>query len=314
MTDGHIVKATEVAIADDKMHPMVVAAMRGGGGLDTQSLRELLELQREWQRDNARSSYTRAMVELKKNLPSVLYKDKPVDYTNKNGRRVKYRFTTLSHAMEAITPHLNEYGFSLTWIPTTSDGMVRVTCRLTHIDGHYEETTMSAPPDASGCKNPIQSIGSTQSYLERYTGLALLGIATKDMPDADDPPEPAGDIIDAERNLNAVSHLRKRGISVREAEDHLKKSVKEWTIKDLPILWAWLREPTEAPSPQEDNDSKSLTLLQRVYAEAQRVWGDEWLDKLSITCEETGFRCNNATDEQLGYIIGKLKSMPPKKL
>jgi hypothetical protein len=192
---------------------------------------------------------------------------------------------------------------------------------------------MSAPPDNSGSKNPIQAIGSTQSYLQRYTALALLGIATKDMPDADDPPEPADDIVDAERNLNAVSHLRKRGISVREAEDHLKKSVKEWTIKDLPILWAWLREPTEAPSPeptkspvaptsqptpgpvsppQEENDSKSPTLLQRVYAEAERVWGnDEWLDKLSISCEEAGFRCDRATDEQLRYIIARLKSMPP---
>jgi len=307
MTDGHIIKAPEVAIAADKMHPMVVAAMRGGG-LDTQSLRELLELQREWQRDNARSSYTRAMVELKNNLPAVLDRDRKVSYGKTN-----FRFTTLSHAMEAVTPHLNDYGFSLTWIPTNSEGMIRVTCRLTHVDGHYEETTMSAPPDNSGSKNPIQAIGSTQSYLQRYTALALLGIATKDMPDADDPTEADEDIIDAERNLNAISHLRKRGISVREAEDHLKKSVKEWTIKDLPILWAWLREPTEAPSPQEENDSKSLTLLQRVYAEAQRVWGDEWLDKLSITCEEAGFRCNNATDEQLKYIIGRLKSMPPIK-
>jgi hypothetical protein len=327
MTDNHIIKAPEVDIEADKMHPMVVAAMRGGG-LDTQSLRELLELQREWQRDNARSSYTRAMVELKNNLPAVLDRDRKVSYGKTN-----FRFTTLSHAMEAVTPHLNDYGFSLTWIPTNSEGMIRVTCRLTHVDGHYEETAMSAPPDNSGSKNPIQAIGSTQSYLQRYTALALLGIATKDMPDADDPPEPADDIVDAERNLNAVSHLRKRGISVREAEDHLKKSVKEWTIKDLPILWAWLREPTEAPSPeptkspvaptsqptpgpvsppQEENDSKSPTLLQRVYAEAERVWGnDEWLDKLSISCEEAGFRCDRATDEQLRYIIARLKSMPP---
>ena len=321
MTDTHIIKAPEVAIAADKMHPMVVAAMRGGG-LDTQSLRELLELQREWQRDNARSSYTRAMVELKNNLPAVLDRDRNVSYGKTN-----FSFTTLSHAMEAVTPHLNDYGFSLTWIPTNSEGMIRVTCRLTHVDGHYEETTMSAPPDNSGSKNPIQAIGSTQSYLQRYTALALLGIATKDMPDVDDPPEADEDIVDAERNLNAISHLRRRGISAREAEEHLKKSVKEWTTKDLGILWAWMRESTTAPSPEPAmsplaptsqpttrDDSKSLTLIQRVYAEAERVWGDEWLDKLSITCEEAGFRCNKATDpEQLKYIIGRLKSMPPKK-
>jgi len=233
MTDTHIVKAPEVAIEADKMHPMVVAAMRDGG-LDTQSLRELMELQREWQRDNARSAYTRSMVELKSNLPAVLDRDKIVSYG-----KTSFRFTTLSHAMEAVTPHLNEYGFSLTWIPTTSDGMVRVTCRLTHIDGHYEETTMSAPPDTSGSKNPIQAIGSTQSYLERYTALALLGIATKDMPDADDPPVPAEDIIDTERNLNAISRLRKKGISVKDAEAHVRKPAKDWTTKDLEMLWSW---------------------------------------------------------------------------
>jgi len=330
MTDNHIVKAPEVAIEADRMHPMVVAAMRGGG-LDTQSLRELLELQREWQRDNARSSYTRAMVELKSNLPAVLDKDKKVSYG-----KTSFRFATLSHAMEAVTPHLNDYGFSLTWIPTNSEGMIRVTCRLTHVDGHYEETTMSAPPDNSGSKNPIQAIGSTQSYLQRYTALALLGIATKDMPDADDSTEADEDIVDAERNLNAISHLRKRGISAREAEEHLKKSVKEWTTKDLQILWAWMRESTQATaqepvpnpvdptsqstegsvsSPQNNgNDSKSLILIQRVYSEAERVLGnDEWLDKLSIMCEEAGFRCNKATDEQLRYLLGRLKSMPPKK-
>jgi hypothetical protein len=307
MTDNHIVKAPGVAIEADKMHPMVVAAMRGGG-LDTQSLRELMELQREWQRDNARAAYTRSMVELKSNLPAVLDRDKIISYG-----KTSFRFTTLSHAMEAVTPHLNDYGFSLTWIPTTSDGMVRVTCRLTHIDGHYEETIMSAPPDTSGSKNPIQSIGSTQSYLERYTALALLGIATKDMPDADDPPVPAEDIIDTERNLNAMARLRKKGISVKDAESHIRKPAKDWTIKDLEMLWSWQQGLDSKADPKADPKAESASLLHQVYELAEHAWGDEWGDKIAVICEENGFRLDKATKEQKQYLISRLKGLPQKE-
>jgi hypothetical protein len=304
MTDTHIVKAPEVAIEADKMHPMVVAAMRGGG-LDTQSLRELMELQREWQRDNARSAYTLAMVELKRNLPSVLDRDRIVSYG-----KTSFRFTTLSHAMEAVTPHLNAYGFSLTWIPTTSDGMVRVTCRLTHIDGHYEETTMSAPPDTSGSKNPIQAIGSTQSYLERYTALALLGIATKDMPDADDSPIPSEDTVDTERNLNAIARLRKKGISVKEAEAYVRKPAKDWTTKDLEMLWSWQQALNSHPVANPDPNVESAERLKQIYELAERAWGDEWGDRIAVICDESGFRLDKATDEQKQYLIGKLLSLP----
>lgn len=53
-----------------------------------------------------------------------------------------------------------------------------MTCKITHIQGHSEETTLLAQPDASGSKNAIQAMGSTITYLERYTLLALTGLAT----------------------------------------------------------------------------------------------------------------------------------------
>ena len=47
--------------------------------------------------------------------------------------------------------------------------------------GHSEETTLKAPPDTSGSKNSIQAIGSTVTYLERYTLLAATGMAAAGM-------------------------------------------------------------------------------------------------------------------------------------
>ena len=58
-----------------------------------------------------------------------------------------------------------------------------VICTISHWQGHAESTKLSAAPDNSGSKNSIQAIGSTISYLERYTLLALTGLATHDMDD-----------------------------------------------------------------------------------------------------------------------------------
>src|SRR5437660_174203 len=59
-------------------------------------------------------------------------------------------------------------------------GTIRVTCILTHVQGHSEQVSMSAQPDTSGSKNSIQAIGSTASYLQRYTLFAATGLAPKD--------------------------------------------------------------------------------------------------------------------------------------
>jgi hypothetical protein len=67
------------------------------------------------------------------------------------------------------------------WRTSQPEGSVTVTCEISHSLGHSESTSLTAPPDNSGSKNTIQAIGSTVSYLERYTILALTGLATFDM-------------------------------------------------------------------------------------------------------------------------------------
>ena len=56
-----------------------------------------------------------------------------------------------------------------------------MTCKITHEQGYSEETTITAPADLTGSKNVIQAIGSTISYLERYSILALTGLTTYEM-------------------------------------------------------------------------------------------------------------------------------------
>jgi hypothetical protein len=58
---------------------------------------------------------------------------------------------------------------------TAQGDRISVTCILSHNeDGHSEETTLSGPADASGSKNAIQAIGSTLTYLQRYSLVQML--------------------------------------------------------------------------------------------------------------------------------------------
>jgi len=57
---------------------------------------------------------------------------------------------------------------------------MKVTCILSHIDGHSETTTMEGGLDNSGAKNDIQQKGSTHTYLQRYTLIGVLGLSTSD--------------------------------------------------------------------------------------------------------------------------------------
>ena len=79
---------------------------------------------------------------------------------------------------------LADYGLHHDWRTSqTPNGGVTVTCVLTHRDGHSEQTSLSAPADDSGNKNGIQQIGSTINYLQRYTLMAITGLAAQDTDD-----------------------------------------------------------------------------------------------------------------------------------
>lgn len=147
---------------------------------DVDKLKKLMDLQLRWEESQAQKDYVKAMTDFKKNAPEIL-KDREVDYTTSKGR-TNYRHATLFNVTTTISEALSKYGLSASW-KTDHNGKIKVTCRITHINGHFEETSLSADPDSSGGKNSIQAIGSTVTYLERYTLLALTGLAAKDMDD-----------------------------------------------------------------------------------------------------------------------------------
>lgn len=223
-----------------RLSPIVAALTANGVPTDPRMLAEFLAVQKDWEANEARKAFAQALVALKRDLPSIIGHDSVVDFTSSKGRTY-YTHTSLAGVMAAVTEHLSNHGFSLNWTPSTPDNnKITVVCRLTHSGGHYEEATLTGPADAGSGRNALQAVASSITYLQRYSALSLLGIATADMKE----PEPEGtneNTIDPDRNLAAISKLARFGKSREDAEQFLGKLVKEWTVGDLQRLSAWAK-------------------------------------------------------------------------
>jgi hypothetical protein len=157
---------------------MILKAVTEKADLD--KLEKLLALQERYEANEAKKAYYKAMAQFKANPPKI-DKDKEVAF-NTNAGKTSYKHATLGNVTEKVSAELSKYGLSAGWT-TKQNGQICVTCRITHELGYSEETTLCAPADNSGSKNVIQQIGSTITYLERYTLLALTGLATYDQDD-----------------------------------------------------------------------------------------------------------------------------------
>ena len=164
--------------------PLMTAAalVQANGDMDVAKLKELLELQERWDATQAKKAYVQAMADFKENPPEIL-KDKHVSHPTKQGGQKEYNHATLYNVTTTINTELSKYGLTASWKTSQENSSVKVTCIITHILGHSEETFLFAPSDPSGGKNPIQAIGSTVTYLQRYTLLALTGLATYEQDD-----------------------------------------------------------------------------------------------------------------------------------
>lgn len=180
MEELQTVPDAQPAVADGPAALMALAIQSG----NIETVERMMQLQERHDVNEARKAYHRAMSQFKAEK-LVIGKDKLVDFSTSKGRTT-YRHATLFNVVETITPALSRYGLSATWQTLQEEGnWIVVTCTITHELGHSESTTLKARPDDSGNKNSIQQVGSTVSYLQRYTLLAITGLATTEQQDDD---------------------------------------------------------------------------------------------------------------------------------
>jgi hypothetical protein len=144
---------------------MLNRAVETGAGLEM--VEKLMSLQERWETGQARKAFDRAIAAAKAKITPI--------QRNAKGHNDK-RYADFAAIAKVVDPILSEHGLSYRFRTAQSD-RISVTCILSHEDGHSEETTLTGPADTSGSKNAIQAIGSTLTYLQRYSLVQMLGLA-----------------------------------------------------------------------------------------------------------------------------------------
>jgi len=135
---------------------------------DLTKLERMIELKERHDASSARAAFASAFAQASASFPDI----------PKNGKgHNNMPYATLKDIISYTRPVLSESGLALTFGVDTSGANVIVTAKLMHKAGHTETTSIDLPKDGSGSKNAVQAVGSSQTYGQRYTAQAILGLS-----------------------------------------------------------------------------------------------------------------------------------------
>jgi hypothetical protein len=158
-------------------NPMTMLASALERGASIEILTKLMDLQERWEKTQARKEYESAIAAARAQI-------KPIA-KNRVGHNDR-RYADMAGIASAIDPVIAEHGLSYRFRTKQDANRVLVSCIVSHRAGYSEESELWGPCDNSGSKNPIQSIGSTLTYLQRYSLTLALGLSFEENPDEDD--------------------------------------------------------------------------------------------------------------------------------
>ena len=228
--------------------------------IDIDKLEKLMAMAERWNAQQAKKAFLVAMAGFQSECPE-LKKGKVVAFGDSS--KAKYKYTPLGEIVKQIKAPLNQFGLSYRWETDEVEGKIKLTCIVSHLDGHSELNTMTAQKDDSGKKNAIQSIGSTMTYLQRYTLIGALGLATADEDvDGEKPKAKPVSKLDAKKSAKLLEEA-KTVVDVYERADELEQnarpflddeSEKGMTKEDRALLSEYITNQYNKLKKDEDED------------------------------------------------------------
>lgn len=223
-------KGVQITSQQPSTLEMISQAM--SNGMSMEHIEKFMELHERNEANEAKKAYHKAFAAFKADPPQII-KDMTVNYNN-----TKYNHASIGNVVSSIIAGLGKHGLSHHWDIVQGED-VTVTCTLTHELGYSESTSMTAPPDKSGGKNTIQAIASTITYLERYTLLAITGMATSEHDDDGRGSEPEKPKVTAQDII--------RGIQWYVTENKTAEALEGWLLSKGNVI-----------SPMSDEDKKQI--------------------------------------------------------
>jgi len=146
-----------------------------------ETLERLFTLHKEVKAEQAKQAFVEALTKFQASCPVIEKKKKVL---NKDGRTVRYIYAPIDSVVEQIKKPLSKNNLSYRWEVERKESEkishMKVSCKLTHILGHSENSDFEIPIIDSQFMSQPQSYATAQSYAKRYTLLNVLGIATAD--------------------------------------------------------------------------------------------------------------------------------------
>lgn len=190
--------------------PMDMLDRAVANGASIEVLTKLMDLQERFEKNQARKAFDKAIAEAKAEIPIVRKTSK--------GHNSKLYADFAAFAL-AVDPIITKHGLSYRF-RTTQDDRIHVTCVLSHSAGHSEENTLAGPSDTTGNKNAIQAIGSTLTYLQRYSLVQALGLAASE--DDDGRAGGIGDTVSDEQVSQMRSLIVEAGLDLPQTLEFFK--------------------------------------------------------------------------------------------
>lgn len=167
----------EVITQEQESKPVATVASAQGliemaitQGADIDKLEKLMALQERYDAKNAKSSYLLALSMFQSKCPIIVAK--------KQGHN--YKYAPLGDIVAQIKEILFNCGLSYRFEQSQEGKTIKIRCITSHVEGHTEALTIEGEADTQGSKSSIQAVGSTITYLRRYSLLGALGIVTAD--------------------------------------------------------------------------------------------------------------------------------------
>ncbi len=157
--------------------PMEMLSKAMTDGMSVEILERLMTLNERWEAGQARKAFIEAKAAFKAEAPKIT--------KDKENKQFSSSYTSIGNLVTTASEILAKHGLDARWDFEQTDKTVKVTCVLSHYAGHSESVALSAPPDTSGAKNPIQQIKSTITYLKIATFEGVTGLASNEA-NADD--------------------------------------------------------------------------------------------------------------------------------
>ena len=161
-------------------------------GVPVESLRELVALKRELDKDAAAQAFAAAKAQFDIDCPPIVRRTDNTQFkttTTHDGRQLYRRYADLEDIDSATKEPLAKNGLCYSWGDAVVDGdMLTIKCVLAHRGGHREQSAVTFPVSSQAGSSPQQKYATAITYAQRYSLIGVLGLTTcEDDTDGNEP-------------------------------------------------------------------------------------------------------------------------------